>query len=298
MSVNLFRHVGFTLEKLEKMRFSQRKGLTPVPKVILREEITAELRNTIWSVLLLLKWKKNDFYPQNVNYGINVEEDTHSAYEITFFSWKLWFAFFVKPIDERPRYAHLIFDEIRKYFFGIEWHEFYDFLEFCLRHYEDDELNSAVNNHLEAHLSPFRFVGGRFTDITGPEEIEMIENALADDEFPNVRKHLKRALELLSDRKLPDYRNSIKESISAVESIAKEIAGKPKAELADALKEIEKKGKLHGGMKNAFVSLYGYTSDAHGIRHAMMDEPDLTANDAKFFLFVCTSFINYLKAKI
>jgi hypothetical protein len=51
-------------------------------------------------------------------------------------------------------------------------------------------------------------------------------------------------------------------------------------------------------MKNAFLNLYGYTSDANGIRHAMMDEPNLTADDAKFFLLVCTSFINYLKTKI
>ena len=126
----------------------------------------------------------------------------------------------------------------------------------------------------------------------------MLKTALADKDFPNVKAHLQRALELLSDRKTPDYRNSIKESISAVESIAKEIAQKPKAELGDALKEIENQGKIHGAMKKAFLNLYGYTSDADGIRHALMEESNLTADDAKFFLLSCTSFINYLKAKM
>ncbi len=162
----------------------------------------------------------------------------------------------------------------------------------------DNQLNQFVNRVLEDELSAYRFVNNIFTEFTDKQEIEMLENALTDKDFPNVKAHLQRALELLSDRKNPDYRNSIKESISAVESIAKEIAQKPKAELGEALKEIERKGKLHGAMKNAFLNLYGYTSDANGIRHALMEEPNLTADDAKFFLLTCTSFTNYLKAKM
>jgi cytochrome c553 len=142
-----------------------------------------------------------------------------------------------------------------------------------LNYYDNQELNILINKYLEKELSGYRFVNGIITDITNTQEVEMLENALADEDFPNVKAHLQRALELLSDRKNPDYRNSIKESISAVESIAKEIAQNPKAELAQALREIEKKGKLHGAMKTAFMSLYGYTSDANGIRHALMAEP-------------------------
>ena len=43
-----------------------------------------------------------------------------------------------------------------------------------------------------------------------------------------------------------DYRNSIKESISAVEAMARLVAENPKATLADALKAIERRGALHG----------------------------------------------------
>jgi hypothetical protein len=43
--------------------------------------------------------------------------------------------------------------------------------------------------------------------------------------------------------------------------------------------------------------MYGYTSDAQGIRHALMDEPNLSFEDAKFMLVSCSAFVNYLIAK-
>ena len=80
--------------------------------------------------------------------------------------------------------------------------------------------------------------------------------------------------------------------------MAKIISGKPKAELSDALKEMEEKKLLYTALKEGFIKLYGYTSDADGIRHSMMDKPKLDAADAQYFLLSCTSFINYLKAWI
>jgi hypothetical protein len=125
----------------------------------------------------------------------------------------------------------------------------------------------------------------------------MIEKALEDKDFPGVATHLRRALELLSDRESPDYRNSIKESISAVESLAKTITGNPKATLGQALNVIERERKIHPSLLEAFSKLYGYTSDEGGIRHAMLEDPNITVSDAKFFLMSCTSFINYMKSK-
>ena len=110
--------------------------------------------------------------------------------------------------------------------------------------------------------------------------------------------HIQQALDLYAKRENPDYRNSIKESILAVESMARIVSKKPKATLSDALKAIEKNGLLHEALKDGFIKLYGYTSDADGIRHAMLDEPTLTAADARYFLLSCTSFVNYLKAQI
>jgi hypothetical protein len=101
----------------------------------------------------------------------------------------------------------------------------------------------------------------------------------------------------MSDRQTPDYRNSIKESISAVESACIIISGDKNATLGKALKIIEDRYSLHGALKSAFEKLYGYTSDAQGIRHALLDEPNLDFYDAKFMLVTCTTFINYLIGK-
>lgn len=62
------------------------------------------------------------------------------------------------------------------------------------------------------------------------------------------------------------------------------------------LKKIEDSGVvIHKALKSAFNILYGYTSDANGIRHAGdIGGPSSTFDEAKFMLVSCSAFINYL----
>ena len=64
------------------------------------------------------------------------------------------------------------------------------------------------------------------------------------------------------------------------------------------LKKLEDKGiEIHKGLKSAFNKLYGYTSDANGIRHAGdIGGSSSTFEEAKFMLVTCCAFINYLTA--
>ena len=121
---------------------------------------------------------------------------------------------------------------------------------------------------------------------------------LSTDSFHGVRTHIRTALKFLSDRKSPDYRNSIKESISAVESICQVLTGDDKATLGDALNKLENHFNLHGALKAGFKSLYGYTSDQDGIRHAILKEQDISFSDAKYMLVSCSAFANYLIGKV
>ena len=74
-----------------------------------------------------------------------------------------------------------------------------------------------ANSYLERELSAFRFVDETLTPVTGDAEIQAIEKAILEGgAVPGVLVHLREALEKLGDRANPDYRNSIKESISAV----------------------------------------------------------------------------------
>ena len=264
--------------------FSQRKGFKPVAEVIQIDSMNSELRNSLWNALDVEIWSQ-DQAPNHVL--------------IDLFSKALWFDFFKKPIDSRPDSAALILAEIREHFFACEWFEVYDFLEFVFGFYPEDELQAEfLNSILDRELSGYRLVSGHLTDITNAQELEMLDTALTDTQFAGVDTHLQQALALYAKRDEPDYRNSIKESISAVESMAKIVSEKPKATLNDALKAIEKHGLLHKSLKEGFIKLYGYTSDADGIRHAIMEKSELTSADARYFLLSCTSFVNYLKAQI
>ena len=271
------------------MLFSHRKGYKPVSNVIQRDEVSEELRNTLWNILDLFVWQKKNFLSTS-HMSQRTGMDAYSTI--------LWLHYFKKPIDSRASSSYENLKVIRKYFFTCEWYEVYDFVEFTLSYVKDDQLTEIVNNVLEQELYAYRYIDNIFTDITDEQEIKMLQEALNDKDFPRVTKHLRRALELLSDREKPDYRNSIKESISAVESLAKIITGKPKATLGQALNVLERKGGFHPALLDAFSRLYGYTSDEGGIRHSMLEDPNITASDAKFFLMSCTSFINYLKSKL
>jgi len=145
-------------------------------------------------------------------------------------------------------------------------------------------------------MSAYRFVDGQITRITEKQEIAEIEEALEKSTGP-VNSHVRRALELLSDRESPDYRNSVKESISAVESYVGITVGE-KGTLGQLLKKLEDEIGLHRALQTAFSSLYGYTSDEGGIRHALTDTEKVDFHDAKFMLVVCSAFINFSQGKV
>ena len=116
----------------------------------------------------------------------------------------------------------------------------------------------------------YRFVDKIIVPISDQNEITEIEEVL-ECRYAVVRNHISKANILLADRENPDYENSIKESISAVEAICEILTGikGKEATLGNMLKKLEKNGIIiHSGLKSAFNILYGYTSDANGIRHA------------------------------
>jgi hypothetical protein len=139
-------------------------------------------------------------------------------------------------------------------------------------------------------------VDGRICGITNKEEIKEVETAL---QFPleAVRAHIQTSLDLFANKQNPEYRNSIKESISAVEALCRIITKDPKATLGKALDKIEheKKIVLPQSLKQAFDKLYGYTSSADGIRHGLTEDPDLKQDEARFFLIAFSAFVIHLK---
>lgn len=182
----------------------------------------------------------------------------------------------------------------------LKWYDIYDFIEKSLYVAKcDKKLLNEYNRIMEEEGILYRIIYKKVTPIVNNEEIASIENAI-ETQYDSVNKHIEKALALMSDIVKPDYENSIKESISAVESLCSIIAetdGKNNT-LGNTLDLIDEKGiRIHTALKEAFKKIYGYASDEKGIRHAGAIEKDAKREDAIYMLVSCSAFVNYLIAK-
>lgn len=263
------------------MLFSERNNIVQIPSNLKPDEISDELRNSLWNSIL--EWKEN-----------------RNLYDICYVIWK---KFLKRTVDEMPTKFVIsdvsyqpAWDRIRSFFFSCKWNNNYDFIEFLFKLENTDRFIREIDKILVDERAAYRIINKQFVPVTNQEELQSIQTSInLTGPYENVAEHFRTALIHLSNRENPDFRNSIKESISAVEAIAKIITGKPKATLDDALKKLEKEKKLHGSLKKGYQALYGYVSDSDGIRHSLMEESNLTLTDAKYFLISCSAFVNYLK---
>jgi hypothetical protein len=276
------------------MQFSERNGYSKIRETIQIDSIDHNLKTRLWSLLdifLYSKYKKPFLLNQTSH---NVLDKLIQTY---------WFSFFKKATDEIPSGNTDKISVLKRIFLTeLSWFKIYDFIEFNIRHYpfldSKDTFISEINKVLIEENSAYQVIHEKITEITSEQEIQSIEDALENtNQYSGIQQHLNQALKLMSDRQKPDYRNSIKESISAVESICKIVTNDEKATLGKALKVIEDRFGLHPALKGSLSQLYGYTSDSDGIRHAMLEESNLSYIDAKFMLVACTNFINYLIEK-
>lgn len=275
--------------------FSQRQGFIKVDKTIQLDGMTDELRNSLWNLI-------KEFY-----FDSNIEENNFGNRTLVGDRLEKILYFFIRdylkePTDSLSHNWEEMYQRFKEHFYQSDFNVCYDLIEFFSTFYEVSYVNyefiNKCNVVLERELSGYRFIDGRLAPISSAEEIDEVEEAL--DFYHPVREHLQKALVKLADRESPDYKNSIKESISAVESLCSKVSGKNT--LGAALKEIESQGQItiHPALKQGFKNIYGYTSDEGGIRHANKygGGNGVGFEDAKYMLVCCSAFINYLKVKV
>ena len=282
-------------------KFSDRYGYTSPESVLRRESLSDEDINVICNCYdsleeLLNKYDRNNDYAFPYSYP-KVEET-------------IWCVFLKKRKKDFREYYNnhkAIATEFIQSPTTI-WYEVFNILDFTLCYLkETNSTNVAFQRIVSSFISllntvfrrqnlAYRIVDYQVAEITDDREIATIEEALTVSD--NVRTHLNNALKHLSSRPTPDYRNSIKESISAVESLCRSITGESK--FGDALKCLEKNGiEIPHMLKKAFESLYAYTNDkTTGIRHALIDASETPSyEEAKYMLIICSAFINYVESK-
>lgn len=271
-------------------RFSERYGYTQVSNVLIREKLTIDIQNAICGCYDELKKRmervSSRMYP-------SLEE-------------VVWIRFLNKRSGNfSPHYivatTFLESEEI--------WYKKLDLVEFTidvLSWYDEThktdygkQFVEDLNDEFERLHFAYRVVENKVIEITSEVEIEAIEKAI--DESPdNIKMHLEKSLDLYSRRPNGDYRNSIKESISAVEAYCREKTGE--RSLGKAFNKLEKKDfVIPKELEEAFKKLYCYTNDEDtGIRHSLMDATGIYtpgAEEALFMLISCSAFINYLRQK-
>lgn len=173
----------------------------------------------------------------------------------------------------------------------------FDMIEGIINFYKELSLSSIkkdfidrVNIIFKNENVNYKIINDIITDIVNEEETKSVNETL-NSSYEIVKKHYIKAVEKLYKDK--DYSNSIKESITSVEAMCQIINGS-KETLGKALNNL--KIEIHPALKSAYSSIYGYTSDENGTRHANgIGEKNATFSEAKYMLISCSAFVNYLK---
>lgn len=271
--------------------FSEKYGYKP-EKAIQHECISDELRRRIWNLFSQQEIKAGGLASKRLSQAVNGEQTIEEKIVDRM-------GFLIDPTAKNLTTEAQLKSNILQFF---SWFEVYDFIDIHLSFLAEDERTIRIkqyNDLLEQEKAGYRIVAGEVAPITNESEIQAIEQAAATP-YKSVNRHIKKALAFYADTKEPDYENSVKESISAVEAMCCIITGMSGAQatLGAAIKKLKDSGvHIHSAMEKAFLALYGYTSDENGIRHGGIDFTSVPAEDAKYMLVSCSAFVNYLIEK-
>lgn len=279
--------------------FSERYGYTHPSDVIIREQITPEIQNAICSC-----------YDRLPDIFENSYCDGRDCYtKLQRYLWT-YFLNMREGVFRYDIYSRIIATEFLEDK-NNPWNKKLDLIEFTIKYLRANDSQNDRNFHVSETFTnqlnsefkrlnfAYRIINDEIVEITSEEEIRTIETALLDSNR-NIQTHLNKALELYSQRPHGDYRNSIKESISAVEAYCRERT--EEKTLGKALKKLQATGIIIPPiLELAFENLYAYTNQPNtGIRHALMDNTYIYApgaDEALFMLVSCSAFINYLSKK-
>ena len=274
-----------------RKRYSERNGYKSVCDTIILRSIPLPVQNAICSC----------FDRLYIYFKINLGERYY---------WDLQRYLWTNYLNEREGeydYGNNLVIELLSG--GCKWYDKFDIIEetlYYLQHKMNayapgvngfDYLKDDLNNEFDRLNVGHRIIDEYIVDIVSDSEIASVEEAISQSEDP-VREHFQNALMLYAQRPDPDYRNSIKESISALESYCRIKTGE--STLGKALKKLENAGIIiHPRLKSAFEQLYAYTNDGDtGIRHALIEGDAVpTHAEAMFMLVSCTALVNYLNTQ-
>ena len=274
------------------LSFTEAEGLSPLPTQLQLHELSEEFRSLLWNELhsaMVSNAQRDDKTSWEWWAGdrwLNILKDWHVR--------KLF-----RPSDEFDPRLEATLSYVKNVVWHWEYQYLFDFLTFLLRH---DQMwphwSSRITAVFEEARAAYRVVEATIFPIATAEEGEAISRAfvaVSSVEFAGARSHLKEAGARLTSG---DFAGSARESIHAVEAVARIIAPGSNT-LAPALKTLSAAGHIHPALSSGFEKIYGYTNDEKGIRHPLLESAGAKVDeaDAVYMLGTCAAFVSYLIAR-
>ena len=283
-------------EEFYRLTFSQREGKALLPEPMRLEHVSENFRNLVWLAVdntIKKEWIVSENYREE--YYCESASMYHIVYDYTVkvLHWPH------DHIEHDPPEHH---DLLRKTILESDYDLVLTLVEFILRHnsclpHLQKDLENAFREVSLAYavqtIKGLPTIVPRFSEESGAATQQAIET-IEQSGPAGAKTHLHDAVEAINEQR---YADAVRESIHAVESVARTIDPEAGKTLGPALKSLKKEGVLnHRALQDGFSKLYGYTNDENGIRHALLDEgaADVDLDDAVFMFGACASFAAYL----
>ena len=276
------------------LTFSQRNGYRSLPEPLKVGDLPSKARNQIWNILYscLEEATQGGFGTRSplTAHWRQIAKAVHTDY-------------FDEPADEWDPSLAFTVDVLKPLVFEGPFNEVLDLLEFIMRcsacpPYFILAVEFMLKKQQVAYVVSTTDIPTIIPATTEFEGVQILDAmaTLTEAGLEGAQAHLRDAV---AATRRNDWAASIRDSIHAVESVAKQLSHQGASSLGPALQTIEQHGALHPALKDAFKKLYGFTSNEQGIRHALFDQgtANVGANEALFMLGACASFASYLWRK-
>jgi len=285
-------------KKWRELTFSQREGKAPLPEALQIGQLSKAFRNEVWRVLYIsIEDSIRKYNPEKYCFT-----EPKGYYWIDLVN-SYYFNVLGTPYDEIQDDAASVMKWLKLVVLKGEYHEVLTLLEHMFRCGGiTDYLADSINECME--LAPYCIDRLAKPICIVPTTSEAMKKAVTrsleninKSELDGAKSHLSKAAPALNKN---DYATSVRESISAVESAVRRIDHKSSKRFSSALDSLEEKGMIkHPALKAAFNKLYGYTSDAEGLRHPLIskDAADVEFEEAMFMYTACVAFVDFLISK-
>lgn len=270
-----------------QVNFAQAEGVEPLPQQLKLKTVSKQLSALLWAII------HSELDGATGYTEIYGDAYLKQPWKNILIRW--WVTELHRNVDEFPS-PEKITSVVKSKVTSTDYVEVFGFIQFLIRQPDCPlQLGKAISIALIRSKAAYRVTEKTVFPISSEEEADAISRAMTIAASFNAKgpsAHLTNAATELTNG---NWAASIRESIHSVEAAAKVL--EPTAStLGPALAKLEISISLNPALKKAFSTLYGFSSDEKGVRHALVfdEKADVGEREAMFMFGACAAFVSYL----